>query len=81
MYKNSPADTHKKPIINKKRRLIYKYISVFITFIYGIIALIINNNFLSNALILTIIIQCVVISPVTYKLFKAPYNNYLNYKN
>ena len=30
MIKNAPADTYKRPIINKKRRLTYKINSIFI---------------------------------------------------
>ena len=79
MYKNSPADTHKRPIVNVKRRQIYKLLSVFIAFIYSLLSIIMNNNFICNSLLFSIIIQLVVISPLTYKLFNMPYNNYKNY--
>ena len=79
MFKNSPADTKYKPIINPKRRLFYKITSTIIAILYVVVALRINNNFMSNALILSLIIQIVVISPLTYKLFKLPYDNYKNY--
>ena len=36
MYLFSPADTHKRPIINKKRREVYKILSVLITFIFPV---------------------------------------------
>lgn len=81
MYKNSPADTHKKPIISKKRRLIYKYLSVIFTITYSFLAITLNNNFLQNSVLFASIIQCIIISPYVYKLFKMPYNNYLKYIN
>lgn len=80
MFKNSPADTHKRPIINENRRLFFKYFSVIIAIIYTTLSIFINNNFISNSLLLTLIIQCFITSPLVYKLFKLPYNNYKNFK-
>lgn len=79
IFKNSPADTHKRPIVNPTRRKVYKSISTLIAISFTLIAICINNEFVSNCLILALITQCVVISPLTYKLFKMPYNNYKNY--
>lgn len=79
IFKNSPADTHKRPIVNPTRRKVYKSISTLIAISFTLIAIFINNEFVSNCLILALITQCVVISPLTYKLFKMPYNNYKNY--
>lgn len=79
IFKNSPADTHKRPIVNPTRRKVYKGISALIAISFTLIAICINNEFVSNCLILALITQCVVISPLTYKLFKMPYNNYKNY--
>ena len=79
ILKNSPADTHKRPIVNPKRRKIYKLISTFIAIAFTVISIIIDNNFISNCLISSLLIQCIIISPLTYKLFKMPYNNYKNY--
>lgn len=79
IFKNSPADTHKRPIVNPTRRKVYKSISTLIAISFTLIAIFINNEFVSNCLILALITQCIVISPLTYKLFKMPYNNYKNY--
>lgn len=79
ILKNSPADTHKRPIVNKKRRKIFKISSTIISMIFVIVALNIKDNFLSNALILSLICQCLFISPLIYKIFKLPYNNYKKY--
>ncbi len=79
MYKNAPADTYKRPIVNKKRRMIYKTISTIMTVIFSFIAILINNEFMSNCLIFSIILENCLISPYIYKLFKLPYNNYITY--
>lgn len=79
IFKNSPADTSKKPIINRKRRLIYKLVSTVISIIFVVISLKINNNFICNSLIMSLLLQCIMISPITYKIFGQPYNNYKNY--
>lgn len=76
MMKNAPADTKKRPIINKKRRLLYKFISTILTIILGVISIIIKDNYISNCLIFAIVMQNCMISPLVYKIFKLPYNNY-----
>ena len=79
MYKNSPADTYKRPIVSKKRREKYKLFSVLLTILYSFISILIQNNFLSNCLIFSIVMQNCMIAPTTYKIFKLPYNNYINF--
>lgn len=79
MYKNAPADTKKKPIVNKKRRFVYKTLSTILAIIFSFIAILINDQFISNALIFALIIENILISPLVYKLFKLPYNNYITY--
>ena len=79
VYKYSPSDTAKRPIVSRKRRLIYKSISTLICIGYSFILLFINNNFLSNALLFSMIVECFMISPIIYKIFKLPYNNYITF--
>lgn len=81
IYKNSPADTANRPIINSKRRRFYKLISTFISIVMVILAIIINNSFISNAFIFALLFQNIMISPFTYKVFKLPYDNYKKYIN
>lgn len=81
IYLNSPADTKKRPIINKKRRTIYKYISTLTAIIYTILSFVIKDNYIVNGLIFSLIIQNILISPITYKIFNEPYNNYIEYLN
>ncbi|MCI9233969.1 MAG: hypothetical protein HFH08_05180 [Bacilli bacterium] len=79
IYKNSPADTYKRPIVDPKRRKIYQLLSTIITTIFTILALCINSNFLSNCFIFAPIVECFLISPMVYKIFHLPYNNYKTY--
>ena len=78
-FMNAPADTHKKPIINKKRRFLFKIITTITSIVYSILCILINNNFISNSLLLTMVLENIFISPLTYKAFNMPYNNYINY--
>lgn len=80
IYKNAPADTYKRPIINKKRRQRYKYISTSVAIILSIASIMLKDTFLSNSCILALVVQCFMISPVTYKTFNLPYDNYLKYQ-
>ena len=79
MFKNSPADTKKKPIVSKKLRVKYKYISVIISIVYSFACILTNNNFISNSLMLSLILQNLMISPLIYRIFRLPYNNYIEY--
>lgn len=79
IFKYSPADTHKKPIINKDIRRKYKIKATIVATTYVIASLFINNVFISNSLILSLILISILISPITYKIFNLPYNNYLKY--
>lgn len=76
MFKNSPADTYKRPIINRNRRNKFKFISTILTIIYSFICIYLNINFISNCILFSIILQNCMISPTVYKIFKLPYNNY-----
>lgn len=79
MFKNAPADTKKRPIVNKNRRRTYKVISTLLAIIFSISSIIIKNNFISNSLIFALILENCLISPTVYKIFKLPYNNYITF--
>lgn len=76
----APADTKKRPLINAKKRKYYKIISISLAIIYIILIFIIKNSLLRNSLLFSLILETILILPITYKLFKLPYKNYLNYK-
>ena len=76
----APADTEKRPLINKKKRKIYKILSIIISIIYMTIAIVIKDTTLSNCFIFAIVIQIIIMLPITYKLFGVSYNNYKTYE-
>lgn len=75
----SPADTIKRPLIKKSRRIRFKVLSMIIVISFLIISLYIKNNIIINSMCIAIIIECILINPLTYKMFNLPYNNYKNY--
>ena len=75
----APADTHKRPIINKKMREKLKIKALAVSLIYIGIVFVYKNEFVTNIILLAMIVQSIVINPITYKLFKLPYNNYKEY--
>lgn len=75
----APADTKKRPLIHKKRRMIYKAITVLIGITYIIMVFLIKQSLIQNALVSAMLIESVLIHPLTYKIFKLPYNNYKTY--
>ncbi len=79
IFKNSPADTEKRPIINPTRRKIYKILSTLVATIFVILSITIQDDFISNCFTMALILQCFIVSPTIYKLFGLPYDNYKNY--
>lgn len=79
IYKYAPADTHKRPLINAKKRTIYKIITLINASLFTILIVILNENILSNYLLFSLVVAVIVILPYTYKLFKLPYENYKTY--
>lgn len=78
IFKNSPADTHKRPIVSKKIRKKLKIKSTIIAIIFVMLSFF-TSNFISNCLLLSLLLEVIFISPITYKIFKLPYNNYITY--
>lgn len=75
----APADTLKRPLPNKRKRVIRKISTISISIIYIVLTIFIKApfvNFFCSALIL----EAIMVSPLTYKIFNQPYRNYLNYK-
>lgn len=75
----APADTVKRPLIHKKRRLLYKVGTVLIASLYIVLIFITKDTFLQNSLASAMLIEGALINPYIYKLFNLPYNNYKSY--
>ena len=76
----APADTKKRPLIHKKKRIIYKILTTLNCIIFNIISIFITNSTLSNLIIFGITAELIVILPISYRLFKFSYNNYKTHK-
>lgn len=72
----APADTKKRPLSNKRKRIIRKIITVMIGFIYILMIILLNNTYWTSIILSAMIIQAIIISPLIYRLFNQPYNNY-----
>ena len=75
----APADTVKRPLIKRKKRIKFKILSIMVVIIYFILTLVSKNNLFINSLIFGLLIECILINPITYKVFKMPYKNYITY--
>lgn len=74
----SPADTKKRPIVNKKRRLMFKVVSLIIIFVYSYYALN-NSNLISNLMLASLLYQSMLINPLIYKISNQEFNNFKAY--
>ena len=75
----APSDTVKRPLIRKDKRIRFKNLSIVVTILFFITTLFIKNNLIVNSLIFGLLIECILICPLTYKIFNMPYNNYKTY--
>ena len=80
ILKYAPADTEKRPLVNKQKRKTYKIITFIEYVIYSVVIILVNNNLIINTLFFSMILEVIVILPIIYRVFKLPYNNYLYYK-
>ena len=79
----APADTKKRPLSNKKKRIIRKVLTVMIGLCYTLAIVLLHSEFWTDILLSALICEVVFISPITYLIFRQPYNNYnvLNARN
>ena len=71
----APADTKKRPLIHKDKRKKDKILVLSIAFIYIIYSLF-NLNIISKAMMFGLLIEFICTCPLTYIVFRQPYNNY-----
>ena len=76
----APADTEKRPLIRKNRRILYKIICTITAIVLTIYSFYAKNTLIQNAIFFSLILECIMTSPLTYKIFKLKYANYKNYK-
>ena len=73
----APADTEKRPLTNKKKRKIRKIMTVIVASIFTILIIFIQNHTIKMMLLSSLIIESIMVLPITYKILKIPYRNYL----
>jgi accessory gene regulator B len=76
----APADTHKRPIINKDHRKKLKLNALIVCSIYILMIFVSKYSLLNNMIILSMIVESFAINPIIYKLCGMPYNNYKTYQ-
>lgn len=80
LYKYAPADTKKRPLVNKERRERYKFITTIIGIGLVFLNTFIYDTTISNLILFGMSLEIFMILPVSYRLFNFSYNNYLNYQ-
>ncbi len=74
----APADTVKRPLKSKKKRLFRKIITLIVGIIYFVLMIIFKEHYISDLLLSVLVVDVIVVNPITYMIFKQPYNNYKN---
>lgn len=75
----APSDTVKRPLIKKNRRLKFKILTILVSIIYIVIFIKTNDIFIRNVITSTMLLEAVLIHPLTYRVFNLPYKNYERY--
>ena len=75
----APSDTVKRPLIRKNRRLKFKILTLIVSAIYLIIFIYTKNIFIHNVITSTMLLESILIHPLTYRMFNLPYRNYEKY--
>lgn len=70
----APADTHKRPQKNKKKRQIRKAFAVTISIVY--VFLIIMLKGLNQIILCSLMTETIMILPITYRILGVPYKNH-----
>lgn len=73
----APADTIKRPLPNKRKRIIRKITTVAMGIVYTLLVFTIPQ--LQGVLLSSMVIQAILINPLLYKIFGQPFNNYKNF--
>ena len=79
ILKYAPADTEKRPIINRKKRFLHKGLCFVTTFIYIFLLFFLHSSYICNIIFFSVILETIMILPISYKIFGLKYNNYKRY--
>lgn len=79
--KYAPADTEAHPLVGEELRKKLKIKAIITIIVIYCIGLIINKDEIIRIIVLMASLQCVLIHPVTYKIFRRGWRNYEKYEN
>lgn len=79
LLRYAPADTYKRPLINKYKRERYKIITVIMSLVYLIFIILFKDSIVSSYLCFGLLDASLMIHPLVYRMFQLPYCNYKNY--
>lgn len=80
LFKYAPADTEKRPIISKKRRNTYKFLSTLFGLIYTFVIVVYSDNVISMFMLIGMVEAVIMVLPLSYKILDLSYDNYKNYE-
>ncbi len=70
----APADTHKRPQKNRKKRQIRKAFAVTIAIVYVLLIIMLKD--LSQIILCSLMTETIMILPITYRILGVPYKNH-----
>ena len=70
----APADTHKRPQKNRKKRQTRKAFAVTIAIVYVLLIIMLKD--LSQIILCSLMTETIMISPITYRILGVPYKNH-----
>ena len=70
----APADTHKRPQKNRKKRQIRKAFAVTIAIVYVLLIIMLKD--LSQIILCSLMTETIMILPITYHILGVPYKNH-----
>ncbi|MBZ9607507.1 accessory gene regulator B family protein [Clostridium estertheticum] len=79
-FKYAPADTEEKPYLDKNVRQNLKIKSILTAIVYFLFSIYIKNPFFSNIFMYILLVEAILICPITYKILNRRYNNYEYYR-
>ena len=77
----APADTEARPLIDANKRKQNKILSSVVCLIFLLIMIVLNNNLINKCIFYALLLEAIMVNPLTYYVFGHPYNNYKYYKD
>lgn len=80
LIKYAPADTEKRPLINKKKRNVFKLLTILLIVVYLSLVIFLDNIVLTNIIIISIVLEGIMVHPFFYKVMGLTFDNYKTYQ-